>query len=401
MALADLPLSYCTNVHPGRSLAEVDRGLDEYTAPLRANYASSLAAGLWLAAPVVAELRADPRRLPAFREGLARRRLSCHTLNAFPYGDFHSRRVKENVYLPDWSDRRRLEYTIDCAKILAALLPDGAEGSISTVPLAFKGFSHPDDHLDRCAALLLEAASAFDRIRSDTGRVIRLAIEPEPFCLVETTDEAIAFFDRLHERAADSRQLEIARTHLGLCYDVCHQAVEFEDIPASIHKLDSAGVRINKVHITCAIELAEPGANEAGRRALAQYVEERYLHQTLARTKTGAVLRQIDLTEQLALDPPREFREAEAWRIHFHVPVNAERLGPLRTTRDELRQALATVAELKYAPHLEVETYTWEVLPGGGAAPASNGLVDGLTRELTATRDLLAGLSRKLPSKKP
>src|SRR5262249_56279070 len=139
---------------------EVDGGLGECAAPLRGNYASSLAAGLWLAAPVVAELRADPRRLPAFRAGLARRRLSCHTLNAFPFGDFHSRRVKENVYLPDWSDRRRLDYTIDCANILAALLPDGAAGSSSTVPLAFKGFSHPADHLYRCAALLLDAPSA-------------------------------------------------------------------------------------------------------------------------------------------------------------------------------------------------------------------------------------------------
>jgi sugar phosphate isomerase/epimerase len=391
MALSVLPLSYCTNVHPGRSLAEVDRGLDEYTAPLRANYGSALAAGLWLAAPVVAELLADPRRLPAFREGLARRRLTCHTLNAFPYGDFHSRRVKENVYLPDWSDRRRLDYTVECAKILAALLPEGAEGSISTLPLAFKGFSNPAGHFDQCIARLLEAATAFDRIHSETGRLIRLAIEPEPLCLVETTDEAVAFFDRLRSRAADARQLEMARQHLGLCYDVCHQAVEFEDIPASIRKLESAGVRINKVHITCAIELAAPGANEAGRRALAQYVEERYLHQTVARTKAGAIVREIDLTEQLALDPPREFREAQAWRVHFHVPVNAEHLGPLRTTRDELRQALATVAELNYAPHLEVETYTWEVLPGDGATPLAGRLVEGLTRELAATRDLLAG----------
>jgi len=401
MALSDLPLSYCTNVHPGRSLAEVDRGLDEYTAPLRANYGSPLAAGLWLAAPVVSELLADPRRLPAFREGLARRRLTCHTLNAFPYGDFHSRRVKENVYLPDWSDRRRLDYTIDCANILAALLPAGAEGSISTVPLAFKGFSHAADHLGRCAALLLEVASAFDRIHSETGRLIRLAIEPEPFCLIETTDEAIVFFDRLRQRAAGSRQLETARTHLGLCYDVCHQAVEFEDIPSSIRKLQASGVRINKVHITCAIELAAPGTNETGRRALAQYVEERYLHQTLAQTKAGTVVRQIDLTEQLALDPPPEFRDAPAWRVHFHVPVNAERLGPLRTTRNELRQALATVARLDYAPHLEVETYTWEVLPGDSAATASGRLVEGLTSELTATRDLLAGLSRDLSPEKP
>jgi hypothetical protein len=395
MSLSQLPLSYCTNVHPGRSVVEVDRGLDQYTAALRENYGAPLAAGLWLAAPVIAELRADHRMLAAFRDGLVRRRLSCHTLNAFPYGDFHSRRVKENVYLPDWADRRRLEYTLACARVLAHLLDEGVEGSISTLPLAFKGFPHPADEFDRWSDLLLEAASVLDRLRSETGRLVRLAIEPEPCCLLETTDESIGFFNRLWSRAADSEQLAIARRHLGLCYDVCHQAVEFEDIPASIRKLAAAGVRINKVHITCAIELESPGTNEAGRRALAGYAEGRYLHQTFARTHTGKIVHQLDLAEGLALNPPPEFRDAEAWRVHFHVPVNAERLGPLRTTRRELCQALATVAELDYAPHLEVETYTWEVLPGGAETSSTRTLLEGLTEELLATRQLLAKISER------
>jgi hypothetical protein len=232
-------------------------------------------------------------------------------------------------------------------------------------------------------------------LHAETGRLIRLAIEPEPYCLIETTGEVLEFFWRLWEQAARADQLDAVRRHLGVCYDVCHQAVEFEDIPASIRALVSAGVRINKVHITCAIELAAPAENEAGRRALAGYVEERYLHQTLARSRSGAITRQIDLRESLALDPPPEFREAEAWRIHFHVPVNAERLGPLRTTRHELREALRTVAELDYAPHLEVETYTWEVLPGRKPGNSSGGLVEGLAGELLATRDLVAGLAAK------
>ncbi len=393
MSLSQLPLSYCTNVHPGRTLAEVEHGLDQYTAPLRNNYGAPLAAGLWLAAPVVAELLAEPTRLPAFHDRLAARGLTTHTLNAFPFGDFHSRRVKENVYLPDWSDRRRLAYTVDCARILATLLPAGVEGSISTVPLAFKGFSHAADHLDECAVLLLETATALRRLYDQTGRLIRLAIEPEPYCLIETTDEAIDFFRRLWDRAAgDSALLEATQRHLGLCYDVCHQAVEFEDIPQSIAKLTAAGVRINKVHITCALELASPGENAAGRQALARYVEERYLHQTLACTKSGQILREIDLSEDLALRPPVEYRDAAAWRIHFHVPVDAERLGPLRTTRHELKQALETVAELDYAPHLEVETYTWEVLPDDGAAARMTSLVDGLTAEMVGTRELLASI---------
>lgn len=389
MALSSLPLSYCTNVHPGRSLAEVDAGLERYTAVLRRNYGAALAAGLWLAAPVVRELLADAAALPSFREKLAGYGLSCHTLNAFPYGDFHSRRVKENVYLPDWTDRRRLDYTRDCARVLAALLPEGAHGSISTMPLAFKEFPSSADLTDRCAALLLEAAGALERLEADTGKLIRLAIEPEPLCLIETTEEAIGFFERLRDKAAAAGRLESVNRHLGLCFDVCHQAVEFEDVAKSIRDLATANVRINKLHITCALELENPGENEAGRRALANYVEQRYLHQTLARQRTGRIVRCVDLTSELACDPPGDFRDAEAWRIHFHVPVNAESLGPLRTTRRELKQALAAVAALDYAPHLEVETYTWEVLPEQTAAATDHDLIEGLTAELVTTRALL------------
>ena len=388
MTISPLPLSYCTNVHPGRSLAEVEAGLDDCTVPLRANLNAPLAAGLWLAQPVVRELLESPDTLSRFAERLHSRRLSCHTLNAFPYGDFHSPRVKENVYLPDWSDLNRLEYTLNCATVLAALSPADIGGSISTVPLGFKEFSHPDDFLDRAISRLIDLAVGLARLGEQSGKTVRLAIEPEPFCLLETTAEAIAFFKQLHERAAEADRLDVVRNHIGLCYDVCHQAVEFEDVAESIAAIDRAGIRINKVHITCAIELAAPAENAEGRQALARYVEPRYLHQTMARTAEGDVLRAVDLTEQIALNPSTEFLDATMWRIHFHVPVDAEQLGPLATTRPDVRQAMIAVAALSYAPHLEVETYTWEVLPDGRRM----NLVDGLTRELTATQQLLAGL---------
>ncbi len=388
MALNPLPLSYCTNVHPGRSVAEVERGLNEYTVPLRSNFGEPLAAGLWLAEPVVRELleaQAGPQK---FAEGLEDRGLSCHTLNAFPFGDFHSPRVKENVYLPDWADPARLKYTENCARILAAMLPANGVGSISTVPLGFKEFPHPPDFEANAISQLLQLAASLDRLYQESGRKIRLAIEPEPFCLIETTQEAIAFFQKLFEAAEKDFSPIIAREYLGLCYDVCHQAVEFEDVADSIRLIDKAGILINKVHITCAIHIENPATNTAARKRLASYVEPRYLHQTMAKTQTGEVLRLVDLTESLANDPPEAFREAEAWRVHFHVPVDAEDLEPIGTTRNELKQALAAVAKLKSAPHLEVETYTWEVLPSG----SSVSLVDGLTRELTATRALINNL---------
>jgi hypothetical protein len=172
-----------------------------------------------------------------------------------------------------------------------------------------------------------------------------------------------------------------------VCYDVCHQAVEFEDVAESVRVLDRAGVRINKVQISCAIELARPAETPDGRAALRRYVEPRYLHQTFARHPDGRLAKAVDLTDDLFADPA--FADAEAVRVHFHVPVDADRLGPLGTTRPAVRQALAAIAGLNYAPHLEVETYTWEVLPGA----AGPDIVDGLAKELTATDRLLATTS--------
>ena len=385
MTISSLPLSYCTNVHPGRTVAEVEDGLDQFTLPIKQNYGSDLAAGLWLAAGVVRELNQSPDDGKKFAERLHLRGLSCFTLNAFPYGDFHSARVKENVYLPDWTQPDRLDYTVGCARLLAALLPRGVDGSISTVPLGFKPFEHSADFADRCADQLILLAHSLNRIWSETGGMIRLAIEPEPFCVLETTDETIQFFERLRDRAADAGSLEVVKTHLGVCYDVCHQAVEFEDVAASIRSLVAADIRINKVHITCAIEVPNPSRNPAALAALSRYVEQRYLHQTFARASNGTIARYVDLDEQLTRQPPADFQDASMWRVHFHVPVDAEQLGPLGTTRGELKTALSVIPELDYAPHLEVETYTWEVLPDGGKPS----IVEGFTRELLATRLLL------------
>ena len=387
MSFSSPPLSYCTNVHPGRSVAQVIEGLDRYTVRVRGNLTYSLAAGLWLAWPVVSELLATPQSVRRFADDLARRELTCHTLNAFPFGDFHSTRVKEKVYLPDWSTNERLQYTLDCAKVLAELLPADVEGSISTLPLAFKALA-TSGLVDAAIEQLIECARGLDRLRRESGKLIRLAIEPEPLCVLETTDEAIDFFQQLWKRAGDS--IEVVRTHLGLCFDVCHQAVEFEDVAVSIAALDAAGVRINKVHISCALELKRPAENQEGRAALRNYVEERYLHQTIAKTRAGQIVRETDLNPQFIDRPGAEFLSADSWRIHFHVPVDAQQMGALGTTREDLKKALAAVKKLNYSPHLEVETYTWEVLPDAQEAD----LVGGLLREMVATEQLLKEIAK-------
>ncbi len=385
MTLNPLPLSYCTNVHPGLTVTEVLQKLDEFTVPVQQQYAAPLAAGLWLAEPVIQEIMATEAGHIRFAEEIHKRNLTCYTLNAFPFGNFHSDRVKENVYLPDWTQPERLEYTKGCARVLAALLCNHTEGSISTVPLGFKQFEHAPDFGEACIEQLIELAVFLKNLKEETGKTIRLAIEPEPFCVIEFTHELIVFFERLYQRAAEKQLLGTVKEYLGACYDICHQAVEFEDIPGSIRQITHAEIRINKIHISNAIELVDPWENEAGRIQLAEYAEPRYLHQTIGTLRTGDLYRIVDLTKKFLLAPDPRVKETEKLRVHFHVPIDAQTLGHLGTTHLELKQALATVKELDYAPHLEVETYTWEVLPGD----QKPGLVDGLTRELQAARSLL------------
>lgn len=409
MSFSVLPLSYCTNAHPGLTVDEVCQGLEKYTDPLQKQCKTSIAAGLWLSQPVIQEILNSSDALSQLQSCLKTNKLTCYTLNAFPYGDFHSERVKENVYLPDWTTKERLEYTVGCAHVLASLLPAGTEGSISTVPLGFKHlvdtshgemnpnedlrsqrkefvFENNTDFIDGCINNLIELAKQLDDLHDETGSVVRLAIEPEPLCVLETTAETIQFFNQLWKTAEEQDSLIIAKRHLGVCYDVCHQSVEFEDVADSISSLSEADIRINKIHITCAIQVDNP-SDEAAREFLANYVEPRYLHQSFAKSNDD-IHYQLDLSEALTKNPSHEFINAQQWRIHFHVPVNAESIGPLKTTRHDLIEALKAVKELEYAPHLEVETYTWNVMPG--EKPVE--LVDGLTQEMLATNKLLNSL---------
>ncbi len=390
MSVTSLPLSYCCNVHPSSNVQELLQILSEKTALVQEMTGQPIAAGLWLADSITRELTESAELLASLKRKLSQHQLLCYTLNAFPYGNFHTERVKEQVYLPDWRSSDRLEYTIRCARLLAELLPEGVEGSISTVPLGFKELAREPDFAIRCCDRLIELAQQLDILHDETGRIIRLAIEPEPLCVIETTSEAVAFFEQLRQQAQTVLAEDVVNSHIGLCYDVCHQAVEYEDINKSIQVLSENDIRINKVHLTCAIELNNPADNVEGRQFLARFAEPRYLHQTFMEPSSSSqqAIFISDLTSDFAVSPPQQWLESPGWRIHFHVPVHAESLGPLRTTRRSLLEAMQAVRDLSYAPHLEVETYTWSVMPD--EAPAD--ICHGLAEEMRATFQLLEQL---------
>ena len=390
MALSRLPLSYCTNVHPGRTVAEVIDGLTTYSAEVQRQLDFPVAAGLWLSASVVRELTENSDQLEQLAQVLWQHDLCCYTLNTFPFGDFHSQRVKEQVYLPDWASNERINYTEKCAAILGQLLPEGGEGSLSTVPLGGRMNPRDADFHAACFSRLIRMARYLHLLFETTGRRIRLGLEPEPMCEMSGTEAwTLPVFERLFAHAEIQGCESLVREYIGVCFDVCHQAVEFEDVADSIEQFFQHGIRINKVHITNAVELLNPSENAAGRQALCQFVEPRYLHQTYARFPDGRIETRLDLTlRDIQCEPADEFLQASSWRVHFHVPIFAETLGPLHTTRKDLAAALRKVATLTYAPQMEVETYTWPVMPGesGSDSPPLAVLI---AQELRSAAELL------------
>lgn len=368
----DVHLTYCTNIHAGETWEDVRSSLEAHVPQIKAQVAPDTPFGIGLRlSAVAAEALIAPAALGAFQTFLKHHDLYVFTINAFPYGPFHGRRVKEEVYQPDWLTPERLTYTNRTAEILGKLLPAGLVGSVSTVPGTFKAVANgrPDapramaDNMARHAAALVD-------LKRQTGREIVLALEPEPCCFLETVEETIAFFrDYLHTEASAAivaRQAGLSspeakdalRRHLGVCYDICHGAVEFEQPGEAFGRFADAGIRIGKLQLSSALRLPEVGADTES--TLSAFDDGVYLHQVVQR-RNGALTRYVDLAPAFAA--LRDGQAGGEWRVHCHVPIFLETAGMFHSTQPTLKAALGVTRSSFIAPHLEVETYTWDVLP--------------------------------------
>ncbi|MFI8352220.1 metabolite traffic protein EboE [Streptomyces cyaneofuscatus] len=376
-------LSYCTNVHPAETLDGVRAQLRDHCEPVRRRLGRDrLGIGLWLAREAARVLINDPAELRALRAELDSRGLEVVTLNGFPYEGFGADEVKYRVYRPDWTEPERLAHTTDLARLLAALLPDDVtEGTISTLPLAWRTPYDTEPAAARTArAALTTLAQRLDALAELTGKSIRIGLEPEPGCTVETTADAIApLTDVGHER-------------IGICVDTCHLATSFEDPDTALDALTAAGIPVVKSQLSAALHAEHPHLPEV-RTALAAFAEPRFLHQT--RTSTAAGLRGTDdLDEAVA---GGALPDSTPWRAHFHVPLHAPPAPPLTSTLPVLRTTLARLVggPVPLTRHLEVETYTWQALPAELRPRTRTQLADGIAAELTLARDLLVDLGLK------
>ena len=366
-------LAYSTLVHPGDTWAEMRASLETYAPVVKARVAPDRPYGvsLRLSAASAQTLAADERERERLRDWLDDRDMYVYTVNAFPYGPFKGRVVMTDVYEPDWATEDRIRYTCAVADVLAEVAPAWVSPSIQTAPLAFRPKVTSDGDVAALTRNLLRVVAHLVDLERRTGRRVKLALEPEPACFLETTDETIRYFqDRVWSAAAVDELGRLAdlpasdavgalRRHLGVVFDICHQSVQFEDIAVSLEALRAAGVPIFKLQAAAALWVPEVTPDAVA--AIEPFTDTIYLSQTTER-RDGEVVRRLHLADAIAAwkDDPGGHRE---WRTHIHVPIFLDDLGPFRTTRPGIEAALAAHARAPLSDHLEIETYTWDVLP--------------------------------------
>ncbi|MBC7571867.1 MAG: metabolite traffic protein EboE [Spirosoma sp.] len=405
-------LGYCTNIHPGESwtdhFAELKKAIPELKnrlLPPAGLPDAPFGIGLRLSNQASEELE-QTENLVAFQNWLAENDCYVFTMNGFPFGGFHDMVVKDQVHTPDWTTEARVEYTKRLFRILSVLLPvdelgNGIPGGVSTSPLSYRYWFEWEQPVARdyvfsqATQSVLEVVAELIKLRRQTDRLMHLDLEPEPDGVIETADEFIAWFvdyllpmgiEQLSEQFSltDEEAEAAICDHVRLCYDVCHFAVGYERPAEVLDKLKNYGLRVGKIQISAALKAEFPTdevGREAVKKAFEQFNEPTYLHQVVARTNDDDLLRFRDLPDALAA-----FDNTQAeWRAHFHVPLFVQDYGWLKSTQDDIREVLKLQAERAFTSQMEVETYTWDVLPDALKLP----LVDSIEREMKFVMGLI------------
>jgi len=389
---SNIHLSYCTNIHPAETWEETLTVLKNHTLAVRDKVIAAqeleqetpFAIGLRLSEKAASELM-EVNQLDDFIAWLDKENAYVYTINGFPYGAFHGTRVKEEVYQPDWTTPERLSYTLELFNIIAELAPADAGGSVSTLPGSFKEF---DADEEKMFENLYACAMHIELLSEQYEKDLHLGLEPEPLGYFENTQETIEFFIRFHQWAENNElRADILAKRIGVNYDTCHFALEYEDCHDSLTRFENAGIRISKIHLSNALSI-DPHDSEA-QKAIRVFDEPTYLHQVLIKKSDGSILRFRDLPEYFeaveASDYPHD--GATEARIHFHIPLYDDPAAPLGSTRDHAEAAIAYLKEKpETCPHLEMETYTWGVLPNALQIP----IEDQLTKEYLWTLEKVA-----------
>lgn len=352
-------IGYCTNVHAGADLATSRANLQKYALAVKQRVSPNrvMGVGLWLSANAALKLEAGVS-VQEFAAWLDEAGLVPFTFNGFPYGDFHQKVVKHDVYVPAWWEPERLEYTVRLARLQDALLPMGMPGSISTLPIAWSKPEPTTEYWQEAAENLRRLAESLAQLERDRGRLIYVCLEPEPGCLLQRSRDVVWLFEKYLLPGGNEK---LIRRHIRVCHDICHSSVMFEEQTQALGAFRAAGIEVGKVQVSAAVAAPfaslESQERIRARQQLAAFNEPRYLHQTVVRIG-GRERFHEDLAPALAKEPT----EGE-WRTHFHVPIYLEKFGNLSSTQNDIRACLQNIRQFSNVRHWEVETYAWGVLP--------------------------------------
>lgn len=399
-------LGYCTNVHAGETLDQVQTNLESFSLSVKGKVSPNqpMGIGLWLSANAARTLVKE-QRINAFAHWLRRLDLVPFTLNGFPYGDFHSSVVKHRVYQPDWLDPKRLAYTIDLIHILAGLLPDATtqkhnEGSISTLPIAWRQANHQPHHREApfvdpfACQQLMSVLDCLEQIEQETGKIIHLNLEPEPGCEIQTSQDVVDLFEHHLDQVGSTQR---NRRYLRVCHDTCHEAVMGETTQDALDRYSIRGIQIGKVQISSAVSVNFDALSDQHRREATQDLErfqdQRYLHQTTIQHSDASGLINTAQYEDLPLALAScQGSPTGRWCVHYHVPLFLDQVGLLETTNQHTISSLNLIASQTNCRHYEIETYAWDVLPHELATVP---LSDGIAQEW---KWLINHFSSKVPS---
>jgi len=393
-------LTYCTNIHPGENWPSHFAALKQNFPGIKAQLSPGAPMGIGLRLSNVASTELDQfTAMSQFKQWLADNDAYVFTMNGFPYGEFHHIVVKDQVHAPDWTTKLRVDYTLRMFRILFQLLPKGMDGGISTSPLSYRHWYSTQEELQEATSLatrnILEVAAVLIKKYRETGVIMHLDIEPEPDGILETGGEFIQWYEQVllpmgrdivaKKFDVDEDEAEnLIKQHITLCYDICHFAIGYEEHQNIIDQLAEKGIEVGKIQISAALkaDLPQDADREAVRAAFDRFDEPTYLHQVVAKKVTGHVKRYPDLPEALAdIENPLMVQ----WRAHFHVPIFTEEYGLVQSTQSDIMDVLRIQKKNSFTNHLEVETYTWGVLPDEKKLPIN----DSIARELNWAKDQL------------
>jgi hypothetical protein len=360
-------LSYCTNIHFGESWEEVFYILKFHSRKLRNAFLKmdQFGIGLRLSNSSIINLSKSSFFFD-FLFWLKINNFYIKSVNGFPYSFFGSNYIKDNVYLPDWSNFKRYIYSRRIIILFSNFLNKNNFGGISTLPLSYKYFfcnySYNNLYI-KSIKYLYSLLILLNDIYVNNKIFIHLDIEPEPDCVVSNTLDYINFFkkwllDRIILYFLKKKIHMFILNYFRICFDICHSSVEFESICQSFNSIFLFNIKFGKFQISSSLKIDK--MNFYNSYVFSYLPETPYIHQVYGKTFYDNIITYKDISLAHILLYKKKIVE---YRIHYHVPIFFDKYEIFESTQQYIIEFFKLLKKRNAFYIFEIETYTFDILP--------------------------------------